>query len=28
LNEHRQAINRYRYINNESIHELKESGLE
>jgi UPF0755 protein len=28
LNEHKQAINRYRYINNESIHELKESDLE
>ena len=28
LNEHKQAINRYRYINNELIHELKESDLE
>ena len=28
LNEHKQAINRYRYINNESIHQLKESDLE
>ena len=28
LYEHNQAINRYRYINNESIHQLKESDLE
>jgi UPF0755 protein len=28
LNEHNQAINRYRYINNKSIHQLKESELE
>jgi UPF0755 protein len=28
LDVHNQAINRYRYINNESIHKLKESDLE
>jgi UPF0755 protein len=28
LAEHNQAIKRYQYINNESIHQLKESGLE
>jgi UPF0755 protein len=28
LDVHNQAINRYRYINNESIHKLKDSDLE